>query len=158
MSDNEKTEKTDRLDALLAIIRDPKAAEKLAEQMAAIERAKLELNKRRAETIGREKHLDDRDQMLNRVEAEQARERDRLAAQEASLTDRANKIKAAEDKLQADVVAHGQEHGRQSAELNSREQKVGKREAALAAAEAKFKTDRAALDKKLAKAQELISA
>jgi peptidoglycan hydrolase CwlO-like protein len=154
----EKNDKTDRLDALLAIIRDPKAAEKLAEQMAAIDKAKADLNKRRAETVGREKQLDDRDETLNRVEAEQARERDRLAAQEASLTDRANKIKAAEDKLQADIVAHGQEHGRQSAELNSREQKVTKREAELDRAEAKFKADRAALDKKLVKAQEFISA
>jgi chromosome segregation ATPase len=156
MSDDKK--EPDRLDALLAIIRDPKAAEKLAEQMAAIDKAKADLNKRRAETIGREKQLDDRDEMLNRVEAEQARERDRLAAAEASLADRANKIKAAEDKLQAEVVAHGQEHGRQSAELNSREQKVSKREAELDRAEAKFKADRAALDKKLVKAQEFISA
>jgi hypothetical protein len=158
MSEETKNEKTDRLDALLSIIRDPKAAEKLAEQMAAIDKAKLELNKRRSETVGREKHLDDRDETLNRVEAEQQRERDRLSAQEASLADRANKIKAAEDKLQAEVVAHGQEHGRQSAELNSREQKVSKREAELERAEAKFKADRAALDRKLAKAQELISA
>jgi glycerol-3-phosphate cytidylyltransferase-like family protein len=158
MSDNEKKEPSDRLDALLAIIRDPKAAEKLAEQMATLERAKIELNKRRSETVGREKHLDDRDEMLNRVEAEQQRERDRIAAQEASLADRANKIKAAEDKLQADIVAHGQDIGRRSAELNSREQKVTKREAELERAEAKFKADRAALDRKLAKAQELMRA
>jgi chromosome segregation ATPase len=156
MSDDKK--EPDRLDALLAIIRDPKAAEKLAEQMAAIDKAKADLNKRRAETVGREKQLDDRDEALNRIEAEQQRERDRLNAQETSLADRARQIKAAEDKLQAERVAHGQDINRRSAELNSREQAVAKLERELVDKLRVLEADRAEVAKRLAAAKAFVNA
>lgn len=152
-------EKTpDRLDALLTIIEDPKAARKLADQMAAVEKAKGDLAKLVAEHDAREKRLNKRDEDLNRVESDQQRERDRLAKQEDSLTVRARLITAGEQKLQGEVVAHGQEHGKRSAELNTREQKVGERERELEAIKAELEADRLAIAAKLKKAREFVDA
>jgi hypothetical protein len=148
----------DRLDALLAIVADPKAAKKLADQMAQLVAAKADLAKSVAEHISRDAELKGKQKRLEEIEGEQQRERDRQATAENSLTDRAKLIRAYEDELQAKIVAHGQEHGRRSAELNTREQVVTRRENHVGQAETAVAADRALLDKKLAKAREFVDA
>lgn len=146
------------VDAVLAIIADPKAAQRLRDQKAELDGARAEYQKAKSGHDAREKDLARRDDHLQRVEAELKLERDRLAKLEASLEDRARKIAAGENELQAKIVAHGQEYGKGSAELNSREQAVAGREKALEKGLAKLEADRAEVDKKLAAARAFVAA
>ena len=148
----------DAVHALLSFIAKPEAAKKLADQLAEVKAAKADLEKLKTELDGREKELSAQDASLRVREAELKLERDQLDKQENSLTERANKIKAGEESLQNDRLAHAKEHSQGSENLNNREQAVTAREQQLQKQLAKLAADRAALDKKLAKAKEFIDA
>jgi hypothetical protein len=148
----------DFIKAVLAIVADPAAAKRRADEMATLNALKKDLDKRQAEQDAREKTLAGHDAETRRGQAEIRLGLDRLAAQEASLAARAKEITAGENQLQGKIVAQGQEANRRSAELNTREQNVTRRERELDKAERKVAEDRALLDKKLAKAREFVDA
>jgi chromosome segregation ATPase len=148
----------DFIKAVLAIVADPAAAKRRADEMAALNALKNDLDKRQAEQNAREKTLAGHDADTRRGQAEIRLAQDRLTAQEAALASRAKELAAGENKLQGKIVAQGQDANRVSAELNTREQNVAKRERELDKAEKKVAEDRALLDKKLAKAREFVDA
>jgi hypothetical protein len=146
------------VNAVLAIIADPDAAKKSAKERAAIKTAHDELEAAKNSQNARELELGKRDRRLQTVAAEQELERQRLAAGEQSLAERAAKLTAGENKLQADIVAHGQANNRQSAELNSREQKVAKDERELVDKLRLLEADRAEVAKRLKAARAFVDA
>ncbi|HET8921347.1 MAG TPA: hypothetical protein VFN27_16930 [Xanthobacteraceae bacterium] len=148
----------DRLDALLAIIRNPDAAEELADQMAELDGARDLHDKRDAELDARKDELEALNAQLKNIEGRQQVEHNRIAEHEASLATRAKIIGDREAELQGEVIAHAQEHGRRDAELNTREQAVAARENELEEKVAKYEADREALDRKIAAARAFVDA
>lgn len=146
------------VEAVLAIIADPEAAKKRAKELADLKAAREELEDAKAGHSARDKELGARDQRLQSAAATLEQERQRLEAQEQSLADRADKITVGENELQGKIVAHGQEHGRISAELNTREQAVARRELELEEKLAQLETDRAEVDRRLAAAKAFVDA